>query len=287
MRNHRKALISLFLAALLFLTACGKVSLPSLPTAKQATEQEAVVESVAEPAQEAEPTPEPEPVPETPESRAAALGLPAPPDIDISSWEFALANYYNSINEYELKNYGGFEGQGFDVRAVEDLYAFIHAGRDAGYHIYAGAAYRNLEWCLNHYAQKVRDLGSAAAAASAENSVVHGTGVNEHQTGLAVDFTEMAMIGLTYSDYTNDGFEETESFAWLYEHCAEYGFIYRYPADKVFYYGVDCVEGHFRYVGKEAAKYIMENNLCLEEFLLLYDDEAVYQPDLWEAAGKH
>ena len=27
---------------------------------------------------------------------------------------------------------------------------------------------------------------------------------------------------------------------------------------------------HFRYVGKEAAAYIMENNLCLEEFLDLY-----------------
>ena len=28
---------------------------------------------------------------------------------------------------------------------------------------------------------------------------------------------------------------------------------------------------HFRYVGVEAAKYIMENNLCLEEFVALYD----------------
>ena len=27
---------------------------------------------------------------------------------------------------------------------------------------------------------------------------------------------------------------------------------------------------HFRYVGKEAAAYIMENGLCLEEFLDLY-----------------
>ena len=28
--------------------------------------------------------------------------------------------------------------------------------------------------------------------------------------------------------------------------------------------------GHFRYVGVEAAKYIMENDLCLEEFIELY-----------------
>ena len=27
---------------------------------------------------------------------------------------------------------------------------------------------------------------------------------------------------------------------------------------------------HFRYVGVDAAKYIMENGLCLEEFIELY-----------------
>ena len=30
---------------------------------------------------------------------------------------------------------------------------------------------------------------------------------------------------------------------------------------------------HFRYVGLEAAKYITENQLCLEEFLALYGVE--------------
>ena len=30
---------------------------------------------------------------------------------------------------------------------------------------------------------------------------------------------------------------------------------------------------HFRYVGEEAAQFIMENDLCLEEFLALYGVE--------------
>ena len=34
---------------------------------------------------------------------------------------------------------------------------------------------------------------------------------------------------------------------------------------------------HFRYVGVEAATYIMENGICLEEFVSLYRD--IYSAD--------
>ena len=55
--------------------------------------------------EDAEPTPEatPEPTadPNSPEAKAAALGLPAPPDIDVNSWEFMLVNGDNSIDQYE------------------------------------------------------------------------------------------------------------------------------------------------------------------------------------------
>jgi hypothetical protein len=54
------------------------------------------------------------------------------------------------------------------------------------------------------------------------------------------------------------------------EHCAEYGFIVRYPESKKEVYGMSCYPGHYRYVGTEAAQYIMDNDLCLEEFLALY-----------------
>ena len=62
----------------------------------------------------------------------------------------------------------------------------------------------------------------------------------------------------------------TEFCKWMEEHCAEYGFIVRYPEGKEQYYTLACHPGHFRYVGKEAAAYIMENGLCLEEFIELY-----------------
>ena len=68
----------------------------------------------------------------------------------------------------------------------------------------------------------------------------------------------------------DEGQESTATQQWLMAHCTEYGFILRYPADKQDITGVMYEPWHFRYVGKEAAAYIMENGLCLEEFLDLY-----------------
>ena len=55
-------------------------------------------------------------------------------------------------------------------------------------------------------------------------------------------------------------------WSWLKEHCAEYGFIWRYSEEKSDITGIANEPWHFRYVGVEAATYIMENGLCLEEF---------------------
>ena len=73
---------------------------------------------------------------------------------------------------------------------------------------------------------------------------------------------------------------DTELLVWLKEHCTEYGFIFRYPEGKEEFYGLKCRHpAHFRYVGKEAAEYITENGLCLEEFLMMYEGNTVYIPE--------
>ena len=64
-------------------------------------------------------------------------------------------------------------------------------------------------------------------------------------------------------------------------HCAEFGFILRYMSDKEEITGIKFEPWHFRYVGKEAAAYIMENHLSLEEFT---EEWQAYIAD-WEARG--
>ena len=54
---------------------------------------------------------------------------------------------------------------------------------------------------------------------------------------------------------------------WLREHCTEYGFILRYPADKEAITGITYESWHFRYVGVQHAKAMTEADQTLEEYL--------------------
>ncbi len=76
-------------------------------------------------------------------------------------------------------------------------------------------------------------------------------GCNEHQTGLALDFTD---------DPTNinntTAFQETAAGQWLYQHAHEYGFIQRYPEGKESITGVAFTPYHYRYVGVDVANAI-------------------------------
>lgn len=260
----RKALILLLAALMLLLAACGSgprpaaVSAPERPSVSQEPE-----EAIPEP--EAEPTPEPTPA------------MPPLPDIDITSWEFKLANSYNSIANYALPQYGGFEGQGIDYRIYEILHAFVQAARDAGLRCYVSVAYRNFDYWLYNYWSK---LDSQQVTADVLSTYFLGPGVNDHQTGLAVDFTDTVEWNCCYYDYEAPGFEGSDLQLWLLDNCADYGFIPRYPEGKEEWYGTPCpaASSHFRYVGVEAAHYIMDNNLCLEEFIRLYNPELCYVP---------
>lgn len=88
-------------------------------------------------------------------------------------------------------------------------------------------------------------------------------GFSEHQTGLAID------IGTLNSGLTIH-FENTKTFKFLKEHAHEYGFILRYPKNKESITGYAYEPWHFRYVGREVAKIIYDNNLTLEEYFYQY-----------------
>lgn len=86
-------------------------------------------------------------------------------------------------------------------------------------------------------------------------------GYSEHQTGLAVDIASAKDAELSTRQI------ETEENKWLQENCYKYGFIVRYPEGKSDITHIDYEPWHFRYVGKAVARYMMEHNLTLEEFL--------------------
>lgn len=71
------------------------------------------------------------------------------------------------------------------------------------------------------YNNQIRRKGGNIYAAGVVSAV---PGTSEHQLGLAVDLTTDGTLEQTFGS--------TPEGIWLAEHCAQYGFILRYPADK-------------------------------------------------------
>lgn len=87
-------------------------------------------------------------------------------------------------------------------------------------------------------------------------------GESEHQTGLAMDVSSPSVnFQLTqYYGHTREG-------KWLVENAPKHGFIIRYPEGKEYITGYNYEPWHIRYVGKNAAEFIMNENITLEEYL--------------------
>ena len=149
------------------------------------------------------------------------------------------------------------------VRIAEDMKAMAEAARAEGLSVVLSSGYRSYATQTYLFNRKVSQYGEAVA-----ETIVARPGTSEHQTGLCCDITDR------YYEMKDASLENTQMYKWMSEHCDEFGFIVRFPKGKEDVTGIIYEPWHFRYVGVEAATYIMEHDLTLEEFLALYRDEA-------------
>jgi len=202
--------------------------------------------------------PEPTPVP----TEEPGNGLP---DVDLAGWELMLVNTENTLDEsYEPPEIVKLSDSQcpVDSRIAEALTAFADAAKAEGLPVYLSSGYRPYSEQQYLYQRKIGQGYSAEEAAK----IVAVPGTSEHQTGLCCDITDY------YREFKDSSLEDTETYKWMVQHCQEYGFVVRYPNDKTDITKIIYEPWHFRYVGVEAATYMMENNLCLEEFLALYEE---------------
>lgn len=87
-------------------------------------------------------------------------------------------------------------------------------------------------------------------------------GYSEHETGYALD------VSIYQDGYVLD-YDGTGDYEWINQNCAKYGYILRYTEEKTDVTGFQAEPWHYRYVGQPHATYMMENDLCLEEYILL------------------
>ena len=182
-------------------------------------------------------------------------------------WRLLLVNSTHPVPEgYQVELEYVQSDYRMDARVNEDMKAMIDAAKEDGINLWVLSAYRTQEYQQSLFEQNVRQLQAQgmtqeeATAETAANVAVPGT--SEHQTGLAADIMCAEWTGGITED-----FAETEAYAWLHAHCAEYGFIERYPKDKTEITKIVYEPWHYRYVGKEHAETIMEQGITLEEYL--------------------
>ena len=192
--------------------------------------------------------------------------IPTPEDSSV----LILVNPWNYIPEDYVPELEKVQGKyNMDIKAAESARNLVAAAKEAGFNMQLCSAYRTVEKSAQLYKNKVNEYigyGYSEADAKVEAAKwVAPPGTSEHHTGLAMDLVSSDYWNY-YSDLEHD-YEKFDSFRWMYEHCAEFGFILRYPKDKQDITGITYEPWHYRFVGIEAATYIMENGLCLEEYL--------------------
>ena len=205
------------------------------------------------------PAPTEEPVPEEPESDL--------PDIDINSWEYVLVNADNPLSADfappEIVTVSDSQCP-LDSRIKEPILAMKAAAEAQGLSVYLSSGYRSYSDQAANFIRVCNNNGVADGKDANGFYITMPAGCSEHQTGICCDITDH------YYEIKNRSIENTATYQYLLAHCHEYGFILRFPDGKEDITGVMYEPFHFRYVGVEAATYIMEKGLTFEEFVALY-----------------
>ena len=153
-------------------------------------------------------------------------------------------------------------GNGFSLerRAAAAWGALETAAAKDGVSIWAISAYRSIEKqqsLFDNGVKKRMNNGMSKQEAEIETAKwIAYPGKSEHNSGFAVDVNEV-----------NESFENTKTFKWLQNNAYKYGFILRYPKNKVSVTGISYEPWHYRYVGSNHAVIIKNKGFALEEYI--------------------
>ncbi len=180
-------------------------------------------------------------------------------------WALILVNKQHAIpSDYTISLKKLKNGQSVDERIYPDLQQMMDDCKAAGLSPTIVSSYRTTAQQASMLNEKVEDLvsegHSKANALELAQTWVALPGTSEHQLGIAVDINSK-------NDSSN------AVYKWLNENSWKYGFIMRYPANKKEITGVNYEPWHYRYVGKAPAKEIFEKNICLEEYLIQFQND--------------
>ena len=182
--------------------------------------------------------------------------------INPNKWYLTVVSQkYKLPDDYApaLSNIEGSDYQ-LDARVAPSFDAMYEAAKKEGITLNAMSAYRSIAkqtQLFNNKIQQYVDKGCSRKDAEKKAAeVVLPPGTSEHNFGLSLDLCSLE---------TN--FDKSNEYKWLCEHAADYGFILRYPKDKINITKETYEPWHWRYVGITDAKKIKASGKCLEEYV--------------------
>jgi len=137
------------------------------------------------------------------------------------------------------------------LAAIEAMFASARAAGVGPFHVTSG--FRDVERQRALYGN------------GANSAFVQPPGYSEHHTGLAAD---IMADGLSMSELA-----DSPQGQWLAANAYRYGLILRYPNGAQAITGIEFEPWHFRYVGPVHAYFMRRNNLVLEEYIELLQQE--------------
>ena len=184
--------------------------------------------------------------------------------LDKDDWKLILINKQHPVpDDYEFTLGTIKGGMECDERILNDLFAMLLASKEDNISLVICSPYRDYNRQTLLFNRKIKGYIAKGLTYSEAYSVastqVTAPGASEHQIGLALDIVCTTHTALNY------GFGDTPAGIWLAENSYKYGFILRYPNGAGDITGIIYEPWHFRYVGIEAATYIKQNNITLEE----------------------
>ena len=207
-------------------------------------------------------------------SKASSVVTSSAPQIEANvpngDWRLIIANKQYPLPESYKINVSYVSGNyRLDSRIADAYKSMIAGAKEDGITLVIISGFRTYQGqttLFNNKVNKYLNQGySREKATELAAQYVAPPGTSEHLTGLAVDL--ISTNWYSYNSNLNSNFEKTKEFEWLYNNCAEYGFVLRYPKDKEAITGYAYEPWHYRYVGVEAAKEIMSSKICLEEYV--------------------
>ncbi len=180
------------------------------------------------------------------------------------NWRSILVNPWNYLSPDFKPKLADFYGGKIDARVFDIAESMFKAAKNDGINLELSSGYRSKETQTGLYEKKVKsytDIGYSRSAAEVKAATITARpDTSEHQTGLALDILSDEYRSMTAR------FAETKAYSWLCKNAYKYGFIMRYPEDKLDITGVIFEPWHWRYVGVDIALEMRNKDICYEEW---------------------